>query len=132
MASLRKEILVEARSQDAWDAVRDFSAVHRRLAAGFVVDARMDGDDRIVTFANGMVAREALVDIDDQSRRLVYTASGARLTHHNGSVQVSAEGERRCRIVWVIDMLPNELADSISGMMDQGAVAIKRTLEQAS
>jgi hypothetical protein len=61
MASIRREFLIASPAEDVWDAVRDFGAVHRRLATGFVVDAKMDGDARIVTFANGMVAREVLV-----------------------------------------------------------------------
>jgi len=39
MASIRKEILIDAPPEDVWAAVRDVGAVHRRLAPGFVVDA---------------------------------------------------------------------------------------------
>jgi hypothetical protein len=38
-----------------WDAVRDFGALHHRLVPGFVVEARLEGDDRVVTFFNGAV-----------------------------------------------------------------------------
>ena len=78
---------------DVWAAVRDFGAVHRRLAPGFVLDARLDGDARIVTFANGTVARELLVDCDDTRRRLVYAMVSERVKHYNASVQVFADGE---------------------------------------
>ena len=70
MASIRKEILIKARSEDVWEAIRDFGALHQRLVPGFVTDCRVEGEARIVTFANGMVARELLVDLDDQARRL--------------------------------------------------------------
>src|SRR5450631_2888676 len=72
VASIHKDISIDAAPNDVWDAVRDFGAVHTRLAPGFVTDARLDGDARIVTFANGNVAREVLVDCDDERRRLVY------------------------------------------------------------
>ena len=65
MASIRKELLIASRAEHVWDAVRDFGALHQRLVPGFVVDAKMAGAARIVTFANGKVAREVLVDIDD-------------------------------------------------------------------
>jgi hypothetical protein len=55
-----------------WEAVRDVGAVHTRLAPGFVVDTRLEADTRVVTFANGLVARELIVDIDDDARRLVF------------------------------------------------------------
>ena len=45
--------------------MRDFGALHTRLVPGFVTDTKLDGDARIVTFANGTVARELLVDCDD-------------------------------------------------------------------
>lgn len=132
MASIFREMVVEARPADAWDAIRDVGAVHRRLAPGFVVDTRMDGDARIVTFGNGLVARELIVDIGDESRRLVWAVVGGRLTHHNASLQVFAEGESRSRIVWIADLLPNALAPAIAGMIDQGMAAMKQTLERAA
>src|SRR4051794_8779032 len=62
MASIHKEILIDATPADVWDALRDFGALHTRLAPGFVLDTKLDGEARIVTFANGNVARELLVD----------------------------------------------------------------------
>ena len=65
MASIHKEIIIDASPDHVWDALRDFGALHTRLVPGFVTDTRLDGDARIVTFANGTVAREILVDCDD-------------------------------------------------------------------
>jgi carbon monoxide dehydrogenase subunit G len=130
MASIRKEILIEARPETVWDAVRDVGAVHERLAPGFVVDTKMDGDARIVTFGNGMVARELIVDIGEEARRLAWSVVGGRLTHHNASLQVFADGEARSRVVWIADLLPNDLAGTIAGMIEQGMAAMKRTLER--
>jgi carbon monoxide dehydrogenase subunit G len=132
MATIIKEILIDVRPDDAWAAVRDFGEVHKRLVPGFVTECRLDGDARIVTFANGMVAREPLVGIDETARRLAYTAAGGRTTHYNASVQVFAEGKDRTRFVWTIDLLPNELAEPIGAMAEQGASIIKRTLERAA
>jgi len=97
-----------------------------------VTDCRMDGEARIVTFSNGMLAREVIVDINDAERRLVWAATGGRLTHHNASAQVFDEGDGRSRLVWIADLLPNELAPAIASMIEQGTVAMKKTLEGAS
>ena len=110
-------------ARSVWDALRDFGALHTRLAPGFVTDAKLDGDARIVTFSNGTVAREVLVDCDDERQRLVYAVKSERLTQHSASVQVFAEGEGRCRLVWIIDVLPNEVAPYVDAQMDQGAAA---------
>jgi hypothetical protein len=53
MASIRKEILIEASTEHVWAAVRDVGALHQRLVPGFVVDTRLEADARIVTFGNG-------------------------------------------------------------------------------
>jgi carbon monoxide dehydrogenase subunit G len=131
MASIRREILIEARPEAVWDAVRDVGAVHERLAPGFVVDTRLEDGARIVTFANGLVARELIVDVDDAARKLVWAVVGSpRLTHHNASMQVFADGERRSRVVWIADLLPNEIAGYIAGLIEQGLGTMKKTLER--
>ena len=130
MASIRKEVFLRARPEDVWAAVRDVGAIHIRLVPGFVVNCRLDGDARIVTFANGVTARELIVDINEPDRRLVWAAVGGRLTHHNASVQVFAEGVAASRLVWIADLLPNELAPSIEVMIEQGIGAMKKALDQ--
>jgi carbon monoxide dehydrogenase subunit G len=130
MASIRREMQVAASAASIWDAVRDIGEIHRRLVPGFVTDCRMDGNDaRIVTFGNGIVAREVIVDLDDAARRIAWSASGGRLTHHNASLQVFAEDAGHSRLVWIADLLPNEMADPIAAMIDEGMRAMKRTLE---
>jgi carbon monoxide dehydrogenase subunit G len=129
MASIHKEILIDARPEDVWAAIRDVGAIHRRLAPGFVVDTRLDGDARIVTFGNGMVARELIVDIGDASRRLVWSVVGGRMTHHNASLQVFADGESHSRVVWIADLLPNDLAGVVGTMIEQGMGVMQKTLQ---
>ena len=121
MASIHKDIPIDARPDDVWDAVRDFGALHTRLVPGFVTDTKLDGDARIVTFANGTVARELLVDCDDARRRLVYAIANERVKHYSASVQVLADGDARSRMIWIVDVLPNEIAPYIAAQMDQGA-----------
>lgn len=129
MATIHQEILIDARPDDIWDAIRDVGAIHTRLAPGFVVDTKMDGDARIVTFGNGLVAREVIVDVGEAARRLVWAVVGGRLTHHNGSLQVFADGDRQSRVVWIADLLPNDHTGAVAGMMQQGMAAMKQTLE---
>ena len=128
MASIHKDIPIDASPDDVWAALRDFGAVHTRLAPGFVLDARLDGDARIVTFANGNVARELLVDCDEARRRLVYAVVSERVKQHSASVQVTADGDTSSRLIWIVDVLPNEIAPYIEAQMDQAALAMQRAL----
>ncbi|HTF73130.1 MAG TPA: SRPBCC family protein [Bradyrhizobium sp.] len=132
MASIHKDIPIDAQPADVWAAVRDFGAVHQRLAPGFVIDARLDGDARIVTFANGNVAREQLVDCDEARRRLVYAIANERVSHYNASVQVVADGETRTRLIWIVDVLPHEIAAHIDAQMDQAALAMQKALARSA
>lgn len=129
MASIHKEITVAATPEQAWSAIRDIGALHTRLAPGFVVDTQLEPGARIVTFGNGVVARELIVDLDDEARRLAWSIDGGRLSHHNGSTQVYEADEGRARIVWIADILPHDLRDAIDGMMEQGMAAMKKTLD---
>jgi len=128
MASIHKNISIDAHPNDVWAAVRDFGAVHRRLAPGFVLDAQLDHDARIVTFANGTIARELLVDCDETRRRLVYAVISERVKQHSASVQVIPDGDARTRLVWIVDVLPNEIAPYIDAQMDQAALAMQKAL----
>jgi len=131
MASIRREVVIDAAPETVWDALRDVGAVHERLAPGFVTDVKLEPGARVVTFGNGMVARELIVDLDEQARRLVWSASGGRLTHHNASAQVFADAGGKSRFVWIADLLPNEIAPAIAAMIEQGLGAIQKTLEAA-
>jgi len=126
MASIHKDILIDAHPDDVWDALRDFGALHTRLVPGFVLDTQLDGDARIVTFSNGTVAREILVDSDDARRRLVYAIVSERLSQHSASAQVFAEGDGRSRVVWTADVLPHEIAPYMDAQMDQAHSPCRR------
>ena len=131
MASIRKEIALAVAPAAVWDAVRDVGNVHRRLFPGILTDARLDGDARVVTFANGMVLRELIVDIDDDARRFVYASVGGSTSHHNASIQVLPDGTQGSRLIWITDLLPDERRAPVAGLMHQGIAVLKQTLERA-
>ena len=102
---------------------------HQRLAKGFVVDTQLAGDVRTVTFKNGVVAKERILGVDSQNRRMAYTILSEKLDHHSAAFQVFAEANRQTRIVWTADVLPNEMETYLSEMTDRAIKAMKGTLE---
>jgi carbon monoxide dehydrogenase subunit G len=128
MASIRREISIDASPEHVWSAVRDVGALHTRLVPGFVIDTKLEDGARLVTFGNGSVVRELIVDVDDNTRRIAWAVVGTRMTHHNASLQVFGENGRT-RGVWIADLLPHELAAQIAGMIEQGLSVMKRTME---
>lgn len=129
MASIRKELVTQAGIDEVWAALRDIGALHTRLVPGFVVNTQLAPGERIVTFGNGMVIREPIIDIDDSARRLVWSAIGGPLSHYNASAQVFQDTTGQTRLVWIADLLPNEAADTIEQMMEQGMAVMKATLD---
>jgi len=131
MASIPKQIHIDTEPMTAWDALRDFGALHERLAGGFATDTRLDGRDRIVTFFNGSVVRERLVALDDEARRLVWSIVDGPYAHHNGAAQVLPGDDGGTVFTWTTDLLPDEAATRTAELMELGLKAVKRTLEGA-
>ncbi|WKG11925.1 SRPBCC family protein [Nocardia sp. PE-7] len=131
MASVHHEFLVDATPDEVWDVLRDFGAVHERLAPGFVTDTRLDADTRTVTFADGTVVVERLVDLDPVRRRVAYTVVGGSLhpSHHHAWMQAVPEADGRTRFIWHTDVLPEVLATPIAESVEHGAAVIRSALE---
>jgi hypothetical protein len=130
MATLHDSVFIQASPGKVWDAARDVGALHTRLVPGFVVDTQLEGDTRVVTFGNGLTAREPIISIDDERRRLAWGASGGKTTHYNAVLEVQPEAQG-ARVTWTIDLLPDEMASAIRGMQAQGLAIMKKTLEAA-
>ena len=142
MATIRKEIALKAPAANVWDVIRDVGAIHTRLAPGFVVDTRLEDGARVpagtgspafarvVTFANGHIARELIVTVDEEAKRLVYSVVGGTATHHNASFQVVPAADGQTSLVWITDVLPDNAAAPLSAMIDAGSTVIQRTLNE--
>ena len=129
MASVHREIQIDASASQVWDALRDVGALHTRLVPGFVTDCAFDGAARTVTFANGLQATELIVDVDEKRMRVSWSAIGGRLSHHNASAQVISTAGQSCKVLWIADLLPHELAPAIASMIEQGLAAMKQSQE---
>lgn len=132
MAYFQHEVSVDVPAATAWDALRDVGNLHRRLVRGFVTDCTFDGETRHLRFANGVAASERIVAVSDADRRVSWSAVSERLSHHNASAQIVAEGDSACRVVWTVDLLPDAMAPAIEQMVLAGLQAIRATLENTA
>ena len=128
MASIIKEITIDAPADAVWDAVADFGAVHRRFAPGFVTNVEVIPGARMVTFGDGTVAKELFLGADHDKRRLAYSIDSERLAHHSASFQVLDEGAGQSRLAWTVDVLPDAMAAYLSDRRDAGLISAKATL----
>lgn len=129
MASIVREIDLDASADFVWDALCDLGAPHTRLARGFVIATTTEPGARTVTFANGLSARELIVDLDEARRRFAYSIVAGRATHHNASFQVLSTGAQTCRVAWITDVLPDDMREPFARMVDAGLAAVKQTVE---
>ena len=128
MATIIKEITIDAPAGAVWDAVADFGAVHRRFAPGFVTNVELIPGALMVTFGDGTVAKELFLGADHTARRLAYSVQNERLAHHSASFQVFEAGQGKSRLVWTADVLPDAVAPYLSDRMDAGLVSAGATL----
>ena len=83
---------VEVGAASAWAALRLVGEAHK-LFAPVLVDGHLEGEIRTVRFANGMVARERIIDVDDERRRVAYSVvDGPGMTYHHASMQIVDAG----------------------------------------
>lgn len=128
MTTIIKRVTIDAPVDAVWDAVSDFGAVHRRFAPGFVTNVELIPGARMVTFASGLTVKELFLGVDQETRRLAYSVRAQRFEHHNADFRVDDLGDGRCTLTWTADVLPDEVAPFLAGMMEQGLAVAKDTL----
>ena len=132
MPAIHHQIHIMRPPETVWDAVRDVGALHSRLVPGFVTATEMltgvPTPTRRVTFANGAVADEVIVDNDDERRRLAWSIKSVE--HHNGVMTV-LDAEGGALVTWTADVLPADLVDRFSPMMALGLATMKAHLERS-
>src|SRR6185503_7470363 len=130
MASIHKELTIDVGIEKAWVALCEVANAHK-LFAPVLADARLDGEVRTAKFANGMVVHERILDVDDDRRRVSYTATDVPgMAFHHASMQLVDAGPGRCRFVWITDFHPKEMGANLAPLIEAGTSALKANLER--
>ena len=74
--------------------------------------------------------REPIVTLDDEARRLVWTAEGGRARHYNAAVEVKPLPGGATSVVWTADFLPDDLHGYFSQAIAAGMAAMQRALDR--
>jgi Polyketide cyclase / dehydrase and lipid transport len=131
MTSIDMEFAIDLDADYVWRVISDWTTGPSGMSGDQVVSTKVDGNMRVVTFADGTIVRERLVTCDDDARRLVYSLLGdtVRPEHDNAVMHIVPDGPQRCRFVWSRDVLPDELSGPLSDFMERSCPMIKHALE---
>jgi len=129
MGSIIKEFNVDSDVTKTWEKVSSVGDV-TELLAGMITECQLDGDKRRCTFADGMEVEEKIISVDHQAKRLSYTVTQGPMPidFHMASIQVSDSSDGT-KLVWTVDITPQELVEPISGMMDMAISIMKTNLQ---
>jgi hypothetical protein len=131
VASIQQRTELAVSADTAWAAMRAVGDAHT-LFAPVLEDANLQGDTRTVRFANGMVLHERILNVDEATRRVAYTAlDGPGMTYHHASMQIVDDGPGRSTFVWITDFLPADVAGALAPLIEQGTRALKANLERS-
>ena len=128
MGSIWWEETIATPAGRAWEQLRRVDLAHE-LFAPVLVDGRIEGDIRTVTFADGLVVRERIVDVDEARRRIAYTVLDGVFEHHSASMQILEIDSDSCRFVWITDFLPAGKGAMVKPLVEQGARALAANIE---
>ncbi len=127
MVTILRDVSVNLPVAEVWERLRQVGKAHE-LFAGVLVDGRIEGEVRTVTFANGMVVNEHILGVDEASRRVAYSVVDGPFERHAASMQALAEGGGS-RVVWFSDFKPDALAEMVTPLMEAGLAALRANLE---
>ena len=129
MATIVRDVLIEAPAAMVWARARDWGALDR-LVPGFVTECEvLPGPARRVRFASGAELVEQIVACDDAAKRLVWHIAGQGFDHHNGALTVVSEGGR-ARVIWTADVLPDQLTDTLVPLMEAGLATMRQAFAE--
>lgn len=117
MATIRRELRIEAPAERVWPFVGDPGRIHEWFPG--IIDCRVehDGDTTIrhVTLATGLTLAEEVVTVDPLLRRFQYRITGGLFREHLGTVDVIDLGDGTCLGVYSTDARPDVMALVIGG-----------------
>jgi carbon monoxide dehydrogenase subunit G len=130
MASIVHEFTVDASVERAWEALSDVGAVDKLIT--FLGPVTVDGDTRTVDMGEFGLIEELIVAVDAEHRRVAYSIqkSPYDMTYHHSSMQIlPPERESgRTRMVWILDLKPDSLAEAMAPGVADAVAAIQKSL----
>jgi hypothetical protein len=131
MATMRREVWIERPAEEVWALVGDPAAVTRWFPR--MDDVTVDGNQRVITLASGLPLMEDIVSVRNDLRRFQYRLTGPLpVEQHLATIDVVADGDDRCVVVYSTDVVPHVLAFILDGAVGDALDHLKLVTEGAA
>jgi ligand-binding SRPBCC domain-containing protein len=127
VGTVRRHIFIDAPAETVWDLVGDPSRLDEWFPITGCEVARDDGatdlapNQRWITLASGLRFEERIITLDHDLRRFQYSiVNNPIVKSHLGTVDVIADGDDRCLVVYSTDLEPDVMALVIAGAAGAG------------
>jgi hypothetical protein len=118
MATIYRTATLTVPPDVAWRFLDRYTRSEVHVFANCVSERQVD-DFRVVVTADGMELWEQNITVDGVHRRAVYTVPGIPgIEHHQAEMRIDVEPDGRATLVWITDLLPHALADTLSPVYD--------------
>lgn len=132
MGTVRRHIFIDAPAEGVWALVGDPARLNEWFPITGCEVSRDDGavdlppTKRWITLASGLRFEEQIVTLDHDLRRFQYSIiNNPIIKSHLGTVDVIADGDSRCLVVYSTDLDPEVMALVIAGAAGEGLQNLK-------
>lgn len=127
MTTIVKSIDIDAPAHAVWPKLSNTSSISDLI--GFITSSSQVGDTRVCQLDGGGELKEKIVSVDDKLQRVMYaiTESPLNMDFHAASMQLEDRGERS-RLVWTVDVCPDDAAANLDPLLDAASDDLKSTL----
>jgi len=139
MGTVRRHIFIDAPAEEVWALAGDPARLNEWFPITGCEVSRDDGaadlppTKRWITLASGLRFEEKIVTLDHDLRRFQYSIiNNPIIKSHLGTVDVIADGDSRCLVVYSTDLDPEVMALVIAGAAGEGLKKLKNTFSSDS
>lgn len=127
MATIRKTIDINANTEAVWAKISDIGGISKLI--GILADSKAEGDARVCNLAGGGTLNEAIISVDADLHRVVYsiTDSPLNLSFHVASMEVEPTPSG-ARFIWTTDLKPDAASAQMEPMMEAACKDMQTTL----
>jgi len=127
MATLRREIRINASADEVWKVVGRPEILYLWFPG--IVSSVVDGNTRTVTTGTGIPMPEEIITNDSLQRRFQYRITAPLFRQHLATVDVLDVGDGTCMVVYSTDAEPAVMALVIGGATTGALEELKRQFD---